>query len=379
MPPIPKGFSEPLQDFLKLCFNKDPVKRPNAEMLCEHPWLKNEWGIHKVDSLPIQCTLISYVSFQELRPQDSTPFLRYVSSGLQRSDVCHLVEDDNASSPRSSNDFTSTTEFPPRPHTFVKSTFSQGMFFTRLEASSFLTIFIFVAVTCRVCNQPVRKSAVFCTECSLISHPKCAADAPQTCDMRTQVIRLSQDFPREVVRQQSPPPNPVNNSVSSSPPKQVESLLSSSPPDRFRIFGRKKSKNSVLVGDATEPSKSPMPPVAFRYDDAHPTKRTTLSSKRDNNDNRSRSRGSIASSHQSSSMRSAVTVGSLSPGEAGGRARPASVAESDHRPSVTGSSLSTGVQGLMNAGVREEAPFKRNASRREKREEDSSRSGCIII
>lgn len=48
MPPIPKGFSEPLQDFLKHCFNKDPAQRPNAEMLCEHPWLKNEWGLHKV-------------------------------------------------------------------------------------------------------------------------------------------------------------------------------------------------------------------------------------------------------------------------------------------------------------------------------------------
>jgi serine/threonine protein kinase len=48
MPPLPEGLSEPLQDFLKLCFNKDPAERPNAEMLFEHPWLKNEWGMYKV-------------------------------------------------------------------------------------------------------------------------------------------------------------------------------------------------------------------------------------------------------------------------------------------------------------------------------------------
>ena len=48
MPPIPKGLSEPLQDFLKLCFHKDPAQRPNAEVLMAHPWQINEWSIHKV-------------------------------------------------------------------------------------------------------------------------------------------------------------------------------------------------------------------------------------------------------------------------------------------------------------------------------------------
>jgi len=37
--PIPEGSSE-LRDFLEQCFAKDPVCRPNPEMLCEHPWLK---------------------------------------------------------------------------------------------------------------------------------------------------------------------------------------------------------------------------------------------------------------------------------------------------------------------------------------------------
>lgn len=47
-PPIPEGCSEALQDFLEQCFQKDPEKRPDAEMLCEHEWLKQSWGVNKV-------------------------------------------------------------------------------------------------------------------------------------------------------------------------------------------------------------------------------------------------------------------------------------------------------------------------------------------
>jgi len=48
MPPIPEGSSELLRDFLEQCFDKDPTRRPNAEMLCEHPWLKKNWVALKV-------------------------------------------------------------------------------------------------------------------------------------------------------------------------------------------------------------------------------------------------------------------------------------------------------------------------------------------
>ncbi|KAI0035295.1 protein kinase, partial [Vararia minispora EC-137] len=59
MPPLPEGCSGPLLDFLKTCFNKDPERRPSAEVLFEHEWLKKHWGLNK-----------------DLRPQDSIPFLR---------------------------------------------------------------------------------------------------------------------------------------------------------------------------------------------------------------------------------------------------------------------------------------------------------------
>lgn len=48
MPPIPEGCSELLQEFLRQCFHKDPSKRPSAELLCEHPWLKKNWVALKV-------------------------------------------------------------------------------------------------------------------------------------------------------------------------------------------------------------------------------------------------------------------------------------------------------------------------------------------
>ena len=48
MPPLPEGISASLADFLTQCFNKDPLKRPDVDILCEHEWLKKNWGLHKV-------------------------------------------------------------------------------------------------------------------------------------------------------------------------------------------------------------------------------------------------------------------------------------------------------------------------------------------
>lgn len=41
---------------------------------------------------------------------------------------------------------------------------------------------------CRVCLSHVKKSAVICTECSIIAHYRCAIDAPPTCDLRAQLL-----------------------------------------------------------------------------------------------------------------------------------------------------------------------------------------------
>jgi len=40
-PTLPENISEPLKNFLLLCFNKNPNKRPSAQELLNHPWIKN--------------------------------------------------------------------------------------------------------------------------------------------------------------------------------------------------------------------------------------------------------------------------------------------------------------------------------------------------
>jgi serine/threonine protein kinase len=40
MPPLPEDVSSLLEDFLKLCFQKDLALRPTAKLLYEHQWLK---------------------------------------------------------------------------------------------------------------------------------------------------------------------------------------------------------------------------------------------------------------------------------------------------------------------------------------------------
>ncbi|KAL1747824.1 Pkinase-domain-containing protein [Schizophyllum fasciatum] len=177
MPPLPENCSPLLEEFLKLCFNKEPTLRPSADILFEHAWLKQNWGAHK-----------------ELRPQDSIPFLRRVSTDLQKSEAVRLLaqvempdrssdksvkgEDPVSSSPprrRMSSQSVRPPEsnMSPREHSFVKTTFSKPM-------------------VCRVCLLNVKKSAVLCSECSLIAHAKCAKDAPPTCDLRAQLLLYAQ-------------------------------------------------------------------------------------------------------------------------------------------------------------------------------------------
>ncbi|KAJ7581275.1 hypothetical protein C8J56DRAFT_794068 [Mycena floridula] len=174
MPPIPEGCSEPLRDFLIQCFDKDPTKRPTAELLCEHPWLKKNWGAHK-----------------ELRPQDSISFLQRISADLHKSDVTRDLPQFKLSETPMTEEFVSGSppnhrlssgslrplsdnhDISPREHSFVKTTFSKPM-------------------VCRVCLLNVKKSAVLCAQCSLIAHSKCASSAPPTCDLRARLLLYAQ-------------------------------------------------------------------------------------------------------------------------------------------------------------------------------------------
>lgn len=151
MPPLPDNCSALLRDFLTQCFHKDPSKRPDAEILFEHEWLKQNWAPHKVHSMPILgifrvvLTQLHAPFVQDLRPQDSIPFLRRVSADMQKSEAIRYlaqiempdpaertppetrprldeVAPSSPSGRRPSND---PDLISPREHSFVKTTFAK--------------------------------------------------------------------------------------------------------------------------------------------------------------------------------------------------------------------------------------------------------------
>lgn len=89
-PPIPERCSPELFDFLSQCFAKEPQDRPTANELFAHEWLQSNWDPRKVSrcpSLRVETKLTSRSTLQDLRPQDSIPFLRRISSEMRRPDL----------------------------------------------------------------------------------------------------------------------------------------------------------------------------------------------------------------------------------------------------------------------------------------------------
>ncbi|KII87368.1 hypothetical protein PLICRDRAFT_177128 [Plicaturopsis crispa FD-325 SS-3] len=264
MPPIPEGCSELLQNFLKLCFDKDPTQRPNAETLFEHQWLKTNWGHHK-----------------ELRPQDSIPFLRRVSADLQKSDAVRFlsqIDMPESSSPdqlprlddfvsgspgkvarRVSNGPSSPRGIPdsdaisPREHSFVKTTFSKSM-------------------TCRVCLLSVKKSAVLCEQCSLIAHSKCAHNAPPTCDLRAQLLMYAQYA--EKGNQGSPYGNPMDFLTSQ------QNIPTSPTSDTSFVITPRASLDGAPPPPTPAPAGVVHPPTAYKFMAAFKRSRTSTSPER---------------------------------------------------------------------------------------------------
>ncbi|OSD02934.1 Pkinase-domain-containing protein [Trametes coccinea BRFM310] len=313
MPPLPDDCSENLQDFLRWCFNKDPTKRPSAEQLCEHEWLKKHSAAHK-----------------ELRPQDSIPFLRRVSADMQKSKaIRYLADMEMPDSDRSSADLRPPPlELPgtpqvrrrlsndpepisPREHSFVKTTFGKP-------------------VICRVCLQSVKKSAVLCEQCSLIAHARCSNNAPPTCDLRSQLLLYAQYAesgnpaqpysPMEILAaaaQGGPPTSPTSQTSDDgfSRRTSMESVqpLSSSPqghhhhpPTAFKVLAAfKRSRSSLTVDQdhkSTHSTPSSPPPRQVSH------KRSVLRRKNTEARERPQSISSTSTSPQSASLRSAVTA-----------------------------------------------------------------------
>ncbi|EMD38930.1 hypothetical protein CERSUDRAFT_112640 [Gelatoporia subvermispora B] len=391
MPPIPEGCSESLQDFLKLCLNKDPTKRPSAEMLCEHDWLKRHWAHHK-----------------ELRPQDSIPFLRRVSADFQKSEAIRFLAnvempDPDRSTPeqrpplekvmstpsprrRMSND---PDAIAPREHSFVKTTFGKP-------------------VICRVCLQNVKKSAVLCEQCSLIAHSRCSANAPPTCDLRAQLLLYAQ------YAEHGDPSNPYINPADilggtpagsaasptsdggfsrrtsfDTPPSQSPVVGSHPhPPTAFKVLAAFKRSRSTLTVDQDKSSSASS--LVTSNNRQVPRKRSILKRKSDITE-RPQSLSSNSTSPHSESMRSAATAAeSLSSHRETGRQSALTTTDTDARSGAsTGDprlSRMTSYSVVSDAGTEREDPrsfevpgdMPRYSRERGHGKDGKHNSGCIV-
>ncbi|GAA6035315.1 hypothetical protein JCM8097_008813 [Rhodosporidiobolus ruineniae] len=190
MPPLPSRSSDELRAFLMRCFRKNPKERPSAQELFEDPWVLKHFDPAK-----------------DVRPQDSLPFIRRLSTEYRRptlnlplsmeSLVAHAVDELEASpealvppvpgyvreeargmesldsgyrasgetARTSSPSLPEATEETPRPHNFVKTTFSK-------------------AIDCKICGDTTRRHAVLCSSCGLVLHQRCREFAPDCAPLR---------------------------------------------------------------------------------------------------------------------------------------------------------------------------------------------------
>ncbi|CDS00420.1 hypothetical protein [Sporisorium scitamineum] len=290
-PPIPEKCSDALRDLLMQCFNKDPTKRPSAEMLFEHEWMQQVWSGHK-----------------ELRPQDSVPFLRRISADARRLDprifeegpralqptmerstssppptlqrpdleglrantspaessVATVTEMVNGVSPGTSPPTNSnplptldaSTNAPLQTHvpipgspTVLSPTSETSMLDLGLMGDEDAKPHAFVkstfskAVVCKICREPVKKHAVLCEECGLVCHARCAVHAPSPCNLRAQLLLFQH---RASLDQTSP----MSSAAQLSPVSPVlgSSVPNGAAPINFRFpFGIKRQSKSPTI------------------------------------------------------------------------------------------------------------------------------------
>ncbi|GAC72363.1 MEKK and related serine/threonine protein kinases [Moesziomyces antarcticus T-34] len=292
-PPIPDKCSDALRDLLLQCFNKDPTKRPSAETLFEHEWIRQVWSGHK-----------------ELRPQDSVPFLRRISADIRRLDP-RIFEKEEASpvqppmersssspdktlqrpglealrantSPAESSAGTITdkatgaspntsppanvSSLPPIDTASARQTakatspspapaamLSPGGDASMLDLSlvgdeeakphAFVKSTFSKAVVCKICREPVKKHAVLCEECGLVCHARCAGNAPSPCNLRAQLLLFQQ---RASLDQTSP----MSSAAHLAPVSPVLGGVApvGSAPINFRFpFGMKRQSKSPTI------------------------------------------------------------------------------------------------------------------------------------
>ncbi|KAI9278141.1 kinase-like domain-containing protein [Umbelopsis sp. AD052] len=159
MPPLPDDISNPMHDFLVCCFQKDPRSRPSAVELLRHEWLANAFAAEgDVSKL--------WATENELSVNTLTS---YTTRNLSDNCLPTQSEMDKESSPHHALNRINTRRgsLPARKidpvrivhHSFLKTTFEKP-------------------ITCKVCEENIKKHGMFCEACAIVCHDKCRSLAP---------------------------------------------------------------------------------------------------------------------------------------------------------------------------------------------------------
>ncbi|KAI8377298.1 kinase-like domain-containing protein [Blakeslea trispora] len=121
-PPLPQIISQEMRDFLLCCFQKNPKKRPSSHQLQNHIWIRQHQQQKRSSSKKLS---IDTHYKQSHKGAHSQP--KYYSLNA------HSILDD---------------------HQFVQTSFGKD-------------------VECKVCNEGLSSSSLFCETCSLVCHREC--------------------------------------------------------------------------------------------------------------------------------------------------------------------------------------------------------------
>lgn len=248
LPPLPDT-SPALQDFLRLCFIKDPAGRPSAALLFDHEWVRAGHG-----------DIIT-------RPQDSLPFIRRVSQepNHRTADSRRVFSSSAALSagtpgslsmkarvasaslidlhaPRAEVDLNDTHNRAQMSMVSLHSNYHQSreqLNSTAAKAHALVKTTFAKSITCHVCLEGVKKAAYLCQNCGIITHSKCADRANARCDVRGQLALLASQQDWTVSNSSSRATSPQTEQ-----PNPLTSLSG-------RLFGRNRSKASLLAAPSS--------------------------------------------------------------------------------------------------------------------------------
>ncbi|CAO3667237.1 hypothetical protein CU097_009917 [Rhizopus azygosporus] len=173
-PPIPDGVSAELHDFLMLCFRKNPIDRPTASELLDHPWIlkyQKPLEVSSTTSSPILMAKKPTAQSLTRKVRSNSTLLNQMQEHAvvagesllakklqQRQQLGHL-------STRQSMPVVSNTHVRPKPshmHSLIDCSFPKG------------------AGNCKVCDIPIKRDAFVCKDfCGYVCHKRCKSPEAQ--------------------------------------------------------------------------------------------------------------------------------------------------------------------------------------------------------